>query len=739
MDERGERNSASQRPKKDHGSNDPLEKFIDPDFMPKVLVGADYTKPEDMQKSLYDFMTAAIINSADEDFDPKELRQIQFSDLDANTSAVIDGLMHSHNRRGRTRIRPFLHPNYSYEALSYVWGLSTEGHTITLDDRGNIPVTDNLFAALRRLRNRDMRRVLWVDSLCINQQSIEERNEQVQMMGRIYNSATSVVVWLGDTEVNTPQPIPDQELVSEEASDSELDADEESNGDKKPEDPLLTWQKEILNRTLTTASPPWWTRAWVTQELVLAYDIRVAFGPIEVDWETFYSDMSSVWTTVSKLGRLISLRQNRQYWQYEGSIGETALLTRYCDATDLRDKVYSLLSLVKPAQAQLLKPNYALDPAEIFTQATFADIWGNVYKSDVYTESMANYERRYINQSPRYPVFSSYGDNTVQTGLRPDRFRILNWAKPTPNRIPHMPSWAVDFSDSASFMEDAHFRYHHERWTFDGNGNLCEQAMVKLSPDKRRLTVRGVVFDHVKHFIGDMPVHEYKGHLAEISNSLAKIHSEMPTVNPYNLATGTTTLRTDDLRVLKRPNWVLTKTGHGKIKISVDEYFEERLGHWDPDERPTIDWASLDEAGLAECQHEGCRCGPSRIFKAWNTCVGLPKHAQNYISPDRSYISPWDDYCISYKGEGKTEDPLREEDILYLLTTTCGFFGLARETVRPGDVIALFYGSDVPVVLRPDGDHYTYEGRAWINGIMMGELWNIYEDPMLEQRDFEIW
>ncbi len=39
---------------------------------------------------------------------------------------------------------------------------------------------------------------MWVDSICINQESIEEKNHQVRMMWRIYRSAARVWIWIGD-------------------------------------------------------------------------------------------------------------------------------------------------------------------------------------------------------------------------------------------------------------------------------------------------------------------------------------------------------------------------------------------------------------------------------------------------------------------------------------------------------------------------------------------------------------
>ena len=88
-----------------------------------------------------------------------------------------------------------------YEALSYVWGDENDKPTIQIgtqhEDR-QLCITKNLAAALRRLRYPSSLRVLWIDSICINQNDIEEKNLQVPLMGEIYRQASRVLVWLGD-------------------------------------------------------------------------------------------------------------------------------------------------------------------------------------------------------------------------------------------------------------------------------------------------------------------------------------------------------------------------------------------------------------------------------------------------------------------------------------------------------------------------------------------------------------
>ena len=87
------------------------------------------------------------------------------------------------------------HPQY--EAVSYCWGEPPKDKVIRLADR-LVSLGDNLFSALRHLRRPDKPRILWADALCIDQDDVEEKTQQVQIMGQIYTGCTQCLIWLGD-------------------------------------------------------------------------------------------------------------------------------------------------------------------------------------------------------------------------------------------------------------------------------------------------------------------------------------------------------------------------------------------------------------------------------------------------------------------------------------------------------------------------------------------------------------
>ena len=90
-----------------------------------------------------------------------------------------------------------LSANLGYEALSYCWGKSTNKVHIQLNEKEFL-VTKNLHSALLRLRKQKEQRTLWIDAICINQADDEEKNRQVPLMRRIYQSCERVLIWIGE-------------------------------------------------------------------------------------------------------------------------------------------------------------------------------------------------------------------------------------------------------------------------------------------------------------------------------------------------------------------------------------------------------------------------------------------------------------------------------------------------------------------------------------------------------------
>ncbi|KAH8745020.1 heterokaryon incompatibility, partial [Hyaloscypha sp. PMI_1271] len=84
-----------------------------------------------------------------------------------------------------------LSARYTYEALSYVWGNARDTAPMILD-RTLYHITKNLERVLRYLCSKESPRVLWINTICINQNDLDEKSEQVPIIGEIYSRATKV-------------------------------------------------------------------------------------------------------------------------------------------------------------------------------------------------------------------------------------------------------------------------------------------------------------------------------------------------------------------------------------------------------------------------------------------------------------------------------------------------------------------------------------------------------------------
>lgn len=96
--------------------------------------------------------------------------------------------------------------NHPYEALSYVWGGEDKPQSILIDNKA-LKVTQNLYTALLHFRNRQCPRLLWVDAICIDQETDEEKEHQIQLMAAIYAGASRVLVWLGEAQDKSDQAL----------------------------------------------------------------------------------------------------------------------------------------------------------------------------------------------------------------------------------------------------------------------------------------------------------------------------------------------------------------------------------------------------------------------------------------------------------------------------------------------------------------------------------------------------
>ena len=158
-----------------------------------------------------------------------------------------------------------------YEALSYCWGCASFTSSILVESQA-FGITANLEAALRHCRRDDQECLLWVDAISINQSSLEERSQQVQMMLEIYSKATKLHAFLGPGN-------PDTHIGMSILQDLLQPKDEL--------DPILIHLSPDLLRAglVDVLHREYWRRMWVIQEAAVARKVTFICGTDRISWE----------------------------------------------------------------------------------------------------------------------------------------------------------------------------------------------------------------------------------------------------------------------------------------------------------------------------------------------------------------------------------------------------------------------------------------------------------------------
>lgn len=177
-------------------------------------------------------------------------------------------------------------PEIPYDAISYVWGSENKDHTILLSGKIH-RITANLSDALHQCRHQDQPQVLWADSICIDQDKLEEKNHQVYMMGRIYASSQRTLICLGtdpdnrDHAQDASDVISDaNRMIQEEFQRPGFSWELDSFPWPPPGDPLVNdsrWQSLAV-----LVKNPWFSRGWVIQEAALGREASILWAGCKI-------------------------------------------------------------------------------------------------------------------------------------------------------------------------------------------------------------------------------------------------------------------------------------------------------------------------------------------------------------------------------------------------------------------------------------------------------------------------
>ncbi|KAH7138683.1 heterokaryon incompatibility protein-domain-containing protein, partial [Dendryphion nanum] len=274
-------------------------------------------------------------------------------------------------------------PEYvrDFVALSYTWGSTSRPCDIMING-SKMTVTKNVYLALRDLRYKEKDRVLWIDALCIDQNNVRERGQQVQQMGSIYREAERVIIWLGEATYDTDYIMHHMKQLEEEgikhASNDQNISDKQwvniwlaivqcLRADQK--DLLVEGLRLLLRRN-------WFKRVWIIQETANARVAEIVCGGKSVS-ASIFALMPSLLEIAPDphcqpiLDIMPGPLRNSSWWAKKPDL--YTMLVKFCksEATDPRDNIYALLGISSDAcDNNLLKANYEKNLQDIIFDTT---------------------------------------------------------------------------------------------------------------------------------------------------------------------------------------------------------------------------------------------------------------------------------------------------------------------------------------------------------------------------------
>jgi hypothetical protein len=538
-----------------------------------------------------------------------------------------------------------------FTALSYMWGDPARTNPIIANSK-QLGVTESLLAFLKEVKRRHkaedncsnaFQGWLWIDAVCINQDDLIERAEQVVHMKAIYGKAHSIIIWLGEGEEGSDVVMNLLEHIA-------AVEDEEDFTFRAAEDDS-EYMCEFIGGSTTIRMPysvlpilqrlfnsPYWDRSWIIQEASTPKRAISDTGATGSTWvclgaaSILFSDYAeanrrlilAAWLNPmqSKIDlhniantnlETIQYLEDRRYSNgYVSALYPMLVRTRTSLATDPRDKLYAILGLVDDSSDPLLEPDYTLDADEVFTRLSLSIITRNLSL-----------------------------DCLGSAGL----IRNLN-----------VPSWVTDWTvrhDRAPSPFFMLYRVFNEDDTVNYETNLFE-ASKGMKPNigfdiaERKLTAHGFTFDTIERV--SCPRHWPD---ADLDNTWQ--------------------------------DWVSTLDELGATYVSGCSTFE-----------------AFSKVLTADCKE---------VWGDWSGERGST--LEDFTGLDVNAFELHDGIVDSTTWHRR------------LFITKKGYMGIAAADIASSDRLCILAGSQVPMVLRPVQDEFSFVGQAYVHGIMDGEAMDV--------------
>lgn len=552
-----------------------------------------------------------------------------------------------------------------YEAVSYRWEGMKNAHSIIVNGT-QFSVMDNVFSFLLELRRQAFPTspTVWIDSVCINQNCTDDRNQQVQLMGRIYSKARVVRIWLGieSDDANKafelvhrcgPADTPLKQVVAWNVINDEVGA------------------KALIN----LLRRDYWNRMWVFQEIVLAKDAVVHCGQLQAPWPNF------MWLDlVSSRHTLWHPAQVTKPWISE--FRKTLFtITQFCVSLDEAHHVNNVLYPTRHLLCQ--------DPRDkLFALRGVCDALTGMVKVDY--------------SVPARDVFTAFAMNQI---LADDKLSALLTAglwNPLNGEDINLPSWVPDLRG----MSGVDTRYlagtYADSFDADGGASSCYKMLYAVKPDdflkadgNSIFKVRAIILDLVQIH---RPLKEF-AHSASARKRLIETFCLMLDDGGFSerrLSQLFECLIFGDKATLHLMKHTVTELHvQEKVRRLVLGFYEDLCQLFGPDQ------AFIDFLALLEHRFEG--------FEPFAEEV-------HFCGPGLLRL-----YQVEFLGRA-AEGTDRQATALFL--TADGRLGIGPHSVQQDDKVVIVRGCRVPLVLRRFRNQYRLVGPIYVSGIMQGEaLW----------------
>jgi hypothetical protein len=213
-----------------------------------------------------------------------------------------------------------------------------------------------------QLRQADHERTVWVDAMCIDQSDVNERNHQVGLVERIYESASSVEICIRDSHQDFPAAM---QLLSPKHGLAELLSIQNTE--------YQQMKHQSINQLRTLFQCNYFSRVWVIQEVLFAKTAILHVNQDKVFLKQEILDSLHQWcnqqsVAIPRLSHWVSI------WRRDGGIVSCLSMSLNCSASDPRDKIFAIASLLRPNVRELISIDYQSTLQAVYADAVAACI-----------------------------------------------------------------------------------------------------------------------------------------------------------------------------------------------------------------------------------------------------------------------------------------------------------------------------------------------------------------------------